>query len=537
MEKAVIKNGWRSRLWQAMPWLWIAAGYLFDLWYQLVPGRWIVDSDLASEMILADLLNQVGSIISHNWYYSTELKVVNLQWFYRIGLVLFPNDWHLARAFGMAITLVLYAAALLLLARWAGLGRAGLWMTGALLWPFGWRYLIYAIYGGYYLVYTFFYVLVLAFILRSQSETPKRCVVFWGVACIIAAVAGMNGVKQLMVFHAPMLLATFALLVIALHESGKMDWPGALAACREQVRLFVASVLTMVASGLGYLVSNAVLSQKYDFKSYDFITWNRSDDWFTLDSILMDFFHEFGYRNGAGLFHFSGIATGVGLLLGAFMFLCMVRLMLRLRSLGNTDRLLVVLLFFMVLVCGVCYTYFQEYYQYFWLMNMPIAIAVMAVEIKTDGVRQGLAIVLASAFTLCAVHNVRREIEKPTLAHKGLDTVAAWLVDNGYTEGYATFWNCNAMIELTSGQLDVWTLLSLNDDVIPEWLQKKEHLTTDPEKPFLLVDTETDGKPETLGLIRCGSGELVYDDGRYQVYAFDSAAEVHAAADAAQAEN
>ena len=41
---------------QAAPWLWIAAGYLLDLWYQLVPGKWIVDSDLASEMILADLL-------------------------------------------------------------------------------------------------------------------------------------------------------------------------------------------------------------------------------------------------------------------------------------------------------------------------------------------------------------------------------------------------------------------------------------------------------------------------------------------------
>ena len=48
---------------------------------------------------------------------------------------------------------------------------------------------------------------------------------------------------------------------------------------------------------------------------------------------------------------------------------------------------------------------------------------------------------------MCAVHTVRREIEKPALAHKGLDTVAAWLVDNGYTEGYATFWNGNAMIE------------------------------------------------------------------------------------------
>ena len=147
-----------------------------------------------------------------------------------------------------------------------------------------------------------------------------------------------------------------------------------------------------------------------------------------------------------------------------------------------------------------------------------------------------MAVCLAGAFTVCAVHTVRREIEKPTLAHKGLDTVANWLVDNGYREGYATFWNCNAMIEMSSGQLDVWTLANLSDDVLPDWLQKKDHLTTDPEEPFLLIDTETDGAAEDLGLIQYGDCELVYDDGRYQVYAFDSAADVHAAAAAARAE-
>ena len=89
--KQQTKGGALHRLWQALPWLWMAAAYLFDLWYQLVPGKWIVDSDLASEMILSDLLNKEGSIISHNWFYSTELKVVNLQWFYRLGLLLFPE--------------------------------------------------------------------------------------------------------------------------------------------------------------------------------------------------------------------------------------------------------------------------------------------------------------------------------------------------------------------------------------------------------------------------------------------------------------
>lgn len=540
MKARMIKGGWRARLWQALPWLWIAAGYLFDLWYQLVPGRWIVDSDLASEMILSDLLNQEGSIISHNWYYSTELSVLQMQWFYRLGLFVFPNDWHLARTLGMALALALYGAVMLFLAYSAGLGRLAPWVAGVLIWPFGWRYLVYAIYGGYYLLYAFFYVPVLALLLRSQAAEKGRLVRLWMAACLLSAAGGVNGVKQLMVFHAPLFLAAAVVLALALHDCGKTDWRGALAACRAQVRLFAGSVLTAVSCAAGYLVGNSVLSRLYDFKSYSFITWNRSDDWFTLDSILMDFFHEFGYRNGAGLFHFSGIATGVGLLLGLVVFLCMVRLLLRLRSLNTTDQLLVVLLLCMILVCGTSYTYFQEYYQYFWLMNVPFAIVVIAVELRTEhfrlpGVRQGAAVALACAFTLCAVHNVRREIESPTLAHKGLDTVAAWLVDNGYTEGYATFWNCNAMIELTSGKLDVWTLMSLNDDVVPDWLQKKDHLTTDPEQPFLLVDTETDGAPETLGLLQYGSGELVYDDGRYQVYAFASADEIHKAAEAAQA--
>lgn len=56
--KQQTKGGALHRLWQALPWLWMAAAYLFDLWYQLVPGKWIVDSDLASEMILSDLLNK-----------------------------------------------------------------------------------------------------------------------------------------------------------------------------------------------------------------------------------------------------------------------------------------------------------------------------------------------------------------------------------------------------------------------------------------------------------------------------------------------
>ena len=536
--KQQTKGGALHKVWQALPWLWMAAAYLFDLWYQLVPGKWIVDSDLASEMILSDLLNKEGTIISHNWFYSTELKVVNLQWFYRLGLRIFPNDWHLARTFGMAITLALFAAAMLFFVKCAGLGRAGLWMVGTLLWPFGQHYLVYAIYGGYYLVYTFFYMLVLALVLRSLNADEKHCALQWVLACVITAVAGMNGVKQLMVFHAPLCLAAAILLVLALHSCGKTNWKAALDASRKEVRLFAASLVTAVAAAAGYFVSNAVLSRMYDFKSYNFIVWNRDEDWFTLDRILMDFFHEFGYENGSGVFHFGGIAAAVGLLLGCWMFFCIVRLLLRLDKLERNDKLLVLLLVAMLAVCGVAYTYFHEYYLYFWLMNMPVAIAVMAVEIKTEdfhilGARQLLGVGLAACFTLCAVSTVRQEQEHPYLAHKGLNTAAEWLVDNGYTQGYSTFWNGNAMTELTSGKLEVWTLQSLDRDDVPNWLQPKSHLTTDPEHPFLLIDTETDGPAENAKLIQYGDCTEVYNDGRYVIYDFADADALHAAAQAA----
>ena len=536
--KKQTKGGALHKVWQALPWLWMAAAYLFDLWYQLVPGKWIVDSDLASEMILSDLLNKEGTIISHNWFYSTELKVVNLQWFYRLGLLIFPNDWHLARTFGMAITLALFAAAMLFFVKCAGLGRAGLWMVGTLLWPFGQHYLVYAIYGGYYLVYTFFYMLVLALVLRSLNADKKHCALQWVLACVITAVAGMNGVKQLMVFHAPLCLAAAILLVLALHSCGKTDWKAALDVCRKEVRLLAASLVTAVAAAAGYFVSNAVLSRMYDFKSYNFIVWNRDEDWFTLDRILMDFFHEFGYENGSGVFHFGGIAAAVGLLLGCWMFFCIVRLLLRLDKLERNDKLLVLLLVAMLAVCGVAYTYFHEYYLYFWLMNMPVAIAVMAVEIKTEdfhilGARQLLGVGLAACFTLCAVSTVRQEQEHPYLAHKGLNTAAEWLVDNGYTQGYSTFWNGNAMTELTSGKLEVWTLQSLDRDDVPNWLQPKSHLTTDPEHPFLLIDTETDGPAENAKLIQYGDCTEVYNDGRYVIYDFADADALHAAAQAA----
>lgn len=531
-----------QKLWRLLPWLWLAAGYVLDLWFQLVPGRWLVDSDMASEMMLSNFLNQEGRIISKIWYYSTELRVVSVQWVYRFTLLLFPNDWHMARTVGMAIMLAAFAGLMLLLARSIGLGRIGVWMAGVLIWPYGRIYLIYAIYGGHYLVYTFLYVVSLTLVLFSLTTSRKKCVWMNIAACIVAMLSGMNGVKTLMVFQAPFVLAAMAVLILALNASEEKTWRGALRVCSQESRLMAGALATTMASFVGYIINSKVLAKMYSFKSFSGVTWNRFGvDW-TLDRVLMDFFHEFGYRDGVGVFHFSGIASGIGLLIGAWMLFCIVRVAWRYKKLNVTERLIIALMLTMLAVCGVAYTYFGDYSQYFWLPCMPVAIAVMMIEIKTEdlhlpGARAVLTLVLAGAITLCSLNNVRQESEHPALAHVGLDKVADWLVDNGYKEGYATFWNGNCMVEMTSGKLDVWMPGDLNNVNVEGWLQPDYHLTRYPEHPFVLVDTATDGPAEECGLIKNGHGTEVYNDGRYAVYAFDSSDDLCAAAEITKAEH
>ena len=524
-----------------LPWLWLAAGYVLDIWFQLVPGKWIVDSDLASEMMLTKILNQEGSILSHSWYYSTELRVVNMQWFYRLGLLLFPDDWHLARTFGMAIALLVFIAAALLLAKGIGLGSLGPWMVGALIWPFGMRYLVYAMYGGYYLIHMLLPMLTLALVfcsIHAQNRRPKvLCAV---LACLAALGAGLNGVKVLMVFQAPFLLATMLLAVMALNSCGKTTWKDACRTCGTEMQLLAGALYTTVAAMAGYVINAKILAKSYSFKSFGGVTWSRPrDGLFELQRIIVDYFHEFGYTDGVGVFHFSGIASGLGLLIGIWLAFCIVRLLFRYRSLAVAERFMVLLLCSMIAVCGIAFSYFQEYSQYFWFPSMPAAFAVIAIEIKTEklhlpGERRTLAFLLAGALSICGINTVRQQIEHPALGRIGIDKVAYWLVDNGYSEGYATFWNGGCMTEITSGKLDIW-YTNLRDDYNEGWLQPDYHLTRDPEKPFILIDTETDGPVDEVPLVQHGGCTEVYNDGRYVVYAYDSAEAMHAASDAEHA--
>ncbi len=98
----------KEKIHSIAPWLFSLAGIIYDITFFLNHGRAMLDSDMAAEMVLADLMNQEHSLITKNWIYSTEIKAAGMQWFYCIGLWLSQDNWLVARTIGAAIALILF---------------------------------------------------------------------------------------------------------------------------------------------------------------------------------------------------------------------------------------------------------------------------------------------------------------------------------------------------------------------------------------------------------------------------------------------
>jgi hypothetical protein len=74
----------------------IAGILAVSAWMAFVYGKRWLDSDMASEMILGNLLAKESKLVTSSWVYSTELRLVYQQLFYMPLFKLF-DDWRTVR--------------------------------------------------------------------------------------------------------------------------------------------------------------------------------------------------------------------------------------------------------------------------------------------------------------------------------------------------------------------------------------------------------------------------------------------------------
>ncbi len=469
--------------------IWLCIGIVWDVWYYIVRGKLMLDSDISSEIILADILNKEHSVtgLTTSWGYSAEIRALNIQWFLRIGLLFFPNNWHMARTVGMTLALLTMAFGMWLVFYAIERSEWGIWAAALTVFPGGSWYFWQTIYGGFYMIYIMIPLFSFALTMLALRETHlwKR-IMFAGLTVLIALCSGLNGIKPIMLFYAPLIIAAFILTLMKLHTS---DFEGGLFK-DNRVRFLLLALIYSAASLAGYMINSTVLSKKYWFKDWSDIQISYKG----IIELTKYYLWSFGYAEYKVLMSPTGIASVCGVIFGMVVFLSGFMLFLKIKYMEEKDQFLVVLSLTCIAFCCFVFAYADRGdIQYFQPM-VPYGYILVVMWIFSEPFRQNtssfiainLAMLLLVITSGGTVHNEMNGPFHKFRAHPTLEPVVDYLVEQGYTKGVGLFWTANLVTELSNGKIEMWTL----NDPLQEYkksLQLSSHWENDPDGRYFYI--------------------------------------------------
>ena len=518
----------KKHLRRALPWAVLALCYLLTVGVMALWGTNNVDSDMSSEMVLAQILNEEGGFLSANWYYSTELRVVSPVPALHLGLRIFPQNWAAARLLATAVMLALVAASFIYMGRGAGLHDAAAYAAGMILLPVSEVHRFLFSQGLFYTAYVALGCLMTGLTLRMNRR--RRRIFRLALLLVLGAVSGLSGVRMPMICGVPLLLACavegFAALrrASSLREAlGSGEGVCLLGAC--------ACMAGMLAS---FLVNVKVLSQKYTFVNYG-ETMLKRFDLSMLAGQMNEVFGFFGLNTGVPLLSPGALVDLLMAGVCVLMLLVLAVMLLRRDGMSVQEKLLadcaLLAVLLGMLICTVTGMERSGHSVGYYMFGLFLLVLVLLMFIekrmvcRMQGVRTAAMLAVCAAFLLESLSFAHSHMSREQSAY---GEAAEWLVENGYTKGYATFWNGNVMTELSNGVLDVYVYDEWSDTQLYGWLQRKSHMEELPEGPVFVLVSGTEYYTEDIPCAR--EEHLVYESAIYgtHIYAYDSAQEVAA---------
>lgn len=484
-----------------------------------VYGQHNLDSDISSEFILAQLLNEEGRFfLTDSWFYSTELRIVSPVPVYQLAMMLTDN-WHVARTISIAVLLTGVVVAFVYMIRGMGASsKSALLCAGALILPITEYHAFTLVYGGFYTVCVMLTFLEIGLILRMRNNSILRMILL----AALSVYGGLNGVRMMMICHAPLLAACLITFYLEARTCESLKTLPSL----PSFPLLLGCLICTAGAFYGYWINTNVLALTHDFQQYgETILSPLTTQMFTDQIIcLMSFF---GYRNNVVLLSTEGIVSILAVILpiagvAALILLLRIKLHARERVLGIFS--LTALLLGMVINVltlsvdgGASLPYTVSYY-------MPAALLlVYALFWVFDRFDCRLPILrtlpmLALVGVFITGNSVYRDRDFHTY-NTELEDIAEILVEEAAYEGYATFWNGNVLTEITSGELEAYVVEEWEYGTMNEWLQRKDHLDRTPWGRVFALYRAQDWREGEPGY---DNEKLVYASDSFYVVVYDS---------------
>lgn len=482
----------------------------------------LMHSDMAAEVLLSKLLAEEGGLMSTNWFYSTELRVVYTQ-LVMTPLFLVISDYGIVKLVSVIILDVLLAVAFYFTAKEFGLKGASLYLVMALLLtPLSNEYFDMMLIGNFYTCQAICTFLVLKFFFKfmkeKTAEKKDAKVKMWlGLAlmAMVALILGLSGLRYLASLYLP-LVAAFCFSYVFDNKE-------------ERASKLFSALLTSVGllgfAGIGFLINKYYLAEIYTFDSQavQFLPLSEVPARFlTSIKLMLEFC---GYRE-------VGVVTSLGIVnvvkFAFFVFLVYVVVDLtkrRYEILDNKQRLFLYyfLALFVINWYMLVFTDVLPQYRY-WLPVYIIAVILIGIwfgqaKPKSEFLKPALA-VLAVITVFASLYGELWQAAKYNDCEKRYGYME-FLEENDYTFGYATFWNSGVTEYLSNGEIEVGHLGGNENGSAPyEWLSPKYYYQEGYHegKTFLLLAVTEEPALYQGDITVMQDFVKVYEDQYYVIY-------------------
>lgn len=476
---------------------------------------YLTNSDDASELVLSRLLASEKKLLSPNWYYSTELRVLNTQIIYAF-FFMFINDWHVVKVLSNICMYFILLFSYNLLCK--GLGCKKYPITAVLLFcPFSEFIFECIIRGAYYIPHIVICFLTLALAEIYMKSTGWNSKICFSVSAVLSLIAGLGGARQISILYLPLLTAAGAIRILKQKDNSAKKYN-------------LLAITTFCGAMIGYVINTKVLAKIYHFQIWDNISFS-SFDISRFTTVLNGFLRSYGFSTGK-VFSISVLTQNVMCAIWIIATICSIfyafkkwesvsESFFRLAAFAASSFVIHVLLYLFTDM-----PYAERY-------NLPvIMLSIPLLEAAAEQIRPVrkrlwvranlfLFVILVGLNSIFFLHK-KADVDN-TLAYREISDI---LLSQNYCNGYATFWNANVLTELSDGNIDVWCwcdndmeLSSLGDiNHTYKWLQSAEHDNTHPSGKIFLLLSENQYLNNNWNL---STGDILYHSNGFIVLGYE----------------
>ena len=485
------------------------------LYFVFFPDN-LMHSDMAAEVLLSKLLADEGHLLSTNWFYSTEVRIVYTH-LVMTPLFLFISDYGAVKLISIIIFDLLLAAAFYFTAKEFKITGANLWLSMALLFaPLSNEYLDMMFLGCFYTSQVICTYMVLKFFFKDRPLHKYACYIKVGLLCVGALVLGLSGLRYLASLYLPLIAS-----VIFSYGFDKKE--------KRHSGLFFKLLLSLFMAGfggVGFLINKFYLAVHYSFDNtsgVSFVPLSEVPERF-LSSLRM-MLEFFGYRE-------LPVVTPLGVVnvvkFVSFLFMIYVVWYLtkhRYELLNKKERLFLYYFYSCFLLNWYMLVFTDVLQQYrYWIPVYVTGVLLIGVyfksaRCKTEFFKPAMG-ALAAVTVLASLYGELWQDTKYNDCEKRYGYME-FLEENRYTFGYATFWNSSVTEYLSNGEIRVGNLGGKDGVSAPyEWLSPKFYYKEGYHtgKTFLLLARTEEPALFNGDITVMQDAVKVYEDEYYVIY-------------------